>query len=220
MIVAALLLAMPLALPLDDDPAFVEGRQLYQASEYEQAVFRFQATALVADRPAPERARALMWLGLAYAGVGDSAAARRSFEDALRMDAQIAIPVEVSPKIEVEFQAVRAALAAAAAPSAPASSDEPPHPAVSPAAPNRGDPWVLAGGIGALGALCVIAGAVATGLAIANKGVIDDPEAFQDDAARAQVDRDVQVVAATALFGAGVLLFGGSGAVLAFDVGP
>jgi len=214
-----LLLVLPLAMPLADDPSFVEGQRLYQESEYEQAVFRFQTAALVADRPAGERASALMWLGLAYAGAGDSASARRAFEDALRLSPAATIPVEVSPKVEEDFLAVRAALAEAP-PRTPPPGAASTAPDARPDSPVRDAPWVLAGGIGALGALCVAAGAVATGLAVVNKGIIDDTETFQDDAARAQVDRDVQVAAAAALFGAGVLLLGGSGAVLAFDVGP
>lgn len=218
MSVLALLLALPLAAPLADDPAFVEGQRLYQESEYEQAVFRFQTAALVADRAAAERARALTWLGLAYAGAGDAEAARRAFEDALLLDPQATIPVEVSPKIEEEFEAVRAALAATPR-AAPASAHPPAPPGPPRAAPESGGPWVLAGSVGALGALCVAAGAVATGFAFANKGIIDDPETFQDDAARAQVERDAQVIAAAALFGAGALLLGG-GAMVVLDAAP
>src|SRR3990172_441730 len=82
--------------------------------------------ALVADRAPTERAVVLLWLGLAYAGFGDQAAARRAFGDAIRLDPSIAPPIEISPKVLDEIEGVRgqveAERASAPAPPRPTSS--------------------------------------------------------------------------------------------------
>ncbi len=207
-----LLLALLLGgAPVDEDPAFVDGKRLYQASEYEQAIFRLQEAALVNDRAPPERARVLMWLGLAYAGFGDGVAARRAFRDAVSLDEAVEIPVEISPKVEADLLAVRAEVAAerkqaATSMSAPAPAVEPPT--------GDGVAWELAAGMGALGALCVAGGSVASGFAVVNDGVVNDLETFQDDAAKAQDARDAQVGVAVVLYGVGALLLGVTGVVV------
>lgn len=210
MILVAALLVM--ALPLEQDPAFAEGRRLYEASEYEQAIFRLQEAALVVDRPSGERAQALMWLGLAYAGFGDTPAARHAFGDAIRLDPAIAAPIEISPKVTAELEAVREQVTAERAQALAAAASARP---AAPAPSEGGPPWALVAGVGALGTICVVAGAIATGFAVVNDGVVHDLETFQDDAARAQDERDAQVLAAAVLFGAGTVLLGGGGVVLA-----
>lgn len=207
-VLTALLLAV---VPLEEDTSFLDGRRLYEASEYEQAIFRFQEAALVADRAPADRAQVLVWLGLAYAGFGDAAAARRAFGDAIRLDRAIASPIEISPKVMDEIEAVRAQVAEEGAPPPPA-----PAPAPPPVVPDDGRvTWGLVAGLGTLGAICVVAGAVATGFAVVNDGIVKDLETFQDDAARAQDDRDAQVGAAVMLYGIGTVLIGGGGVLLA-----
>ena len=206
-LVAALLV---LTVPLDEDAAFLEGRRLYEASEYEQAIFRLQEAALVAERAPADRALVLLWLGLSYAGFGDTTAARRAFGDAIRLDADITAPIEVSPKVAAEIEEVRAEVTAERA----RVRVTPPPPAAPTAPPDAGTPWGLLAGVGALGTLCIVGGAVATGFAVVNDGVVRDLETFQDDAAHAQDERDAQVAAAVVLFGAGAVLIGGGGAIL------
>ncbi|MBI1946692.1 MAG: hypothetical protein HYS27_13425 [Deltaproteobacteria bacterium] len=213
MITIAALLA--LALPLGEDPAFAEGRRLYEESEYEQAIFRLQEAALVADREPTDRATVFLWLGLAYAGFGDVAAARRAFGDALRLEPTLAPPVEISPKVADEIEAVRSEVAAERAVlRAPATG--PPTP--TPDAPGDEHPWGLVAGLAGMGAVSVVAGGVAVGFAMQNHGIVNDLETFQDDAARAQDERDAQVIVAVVLFGAGTALLGGGGAVLVADL--
>jgi tetratricopeptide (TPR) repeat protein len=210
-----LLAALLSLIPLEEDPAFIEGRRLYEASEYEQAVFRLQRAALIEDRTPAERAEVFMWLGLAYAGFGDAGAARRAFSDAMRIEPTIHAPIEISPKVEAEIEAVRAETKSAHA-----------QPRVAPSTPpaevsgaSDGPPWAILVGTGALGVVCVVGGAVAAGFAWSSDQIVKDLDSFQDDAARAQDERDVQVVTASVLFGVGAVLVGG-GAALWFATLP
>jgi tetratricopeptide (TPR) repeat protein len=199
---------------LSDDAAFVEGKQLYEQSEYEQAIFRFQAASLETQHTDAERAQVLVWLGLAYAGFGDAASSRRAFADALRIDPSSPLPVEVSPKVETEFNAVRDEVARA--PRRPSGAAARPPPGTKPASKPDAQgahggsvmPWVGLG-VGALGVVCLAAGGVAAILAVQNNAVVQDLETFQDDAYAAQNARDVQTVVAAVAIPAGVLLAGG-----------
>lgn len=93
--------------PLDDDPNFIEAQKLYEELEFEQAIFRLQAAALVPGRPAHEQARVFVWLGICYGQSGNVASARRAFADAVRADVAVALPVTVAPELEELLVAVR-----------------------------------------------------------------------------------------------------------------
>jgi hypothetical protein len=201
-LVAALVIARALA----DDAAFVEGRRLYEASEYEQAMFRFQEAALVTERPPAERAQVFMWLGLAYAGLGDAESARRAFRDAIRVDGAVAVPIEISPKVEAEIAAVREEVRAAKASESKRVTLPPPTP---PAVANEGG-WVLPVVVGVAGAACVAGGVVSAGLAASSHARANDLETFQDEVPDAIAARDTQAVVAVGLAGVGVALLGGS----------
>lgn len=95
--------------PLEDDSNFVEAQQLYEDLEFEQAIFRLQAAALVPGRPAYEQARIFVWLGICYGQSGDVSSARRAFADAVRADVDVALPVTVAPELEELLVAVREA---------------------------------------------------------------------------------------------------------------
>ncbi len=205
--------AIALASALADDAAFVEGCRLYEASEYEQATFRFQEAALVVDRASSERAQVFMWLGLAYAGFGDAESARRSFRDAMRIDDAVAVPIEISPKVEAEVAAVREEVRAAKAAEAKRVEEKPPPPPVAPAG---GGSWVLPV-VGIAGAACVVGGVVSAGLAASSHARANDLETFQDEVPDAIAARDAQVAVAVGLAGMGVVLLGGSALFALFE---
>lgn len=103
----ALTLSGAVFAPLDDDPNFIEAQKLYEDLEFEQAIFRLQAAALVPGRPAHEQARLFVWLGICYGQSGDATSARRAFADAVRADIEVALPVTVAPELEELLVAVR-----------------------------------------------------------------------------------------------------------------
>src|SRR5207248_1354167 len=89
------------------DPAFEEGQRLYKALEYEQAIFRFEEVAVRPSIEPADKAQALMWLGLSYAGTGDLESAKRDFRQALVVDDALALPPTISPRIATIFEDLR-----------------------------------------------------------------------------------------------------------------
>jgi tetratricopeptide (TPR) repeat protein len=194
---------------LADDAAFVEGRRLYEASEYEQATFRFQEAALVATREPGEKAQVFMWLGLAYAGFGDAESARRAFRDAFRIDATVAVPVEISPKVEAEIAAVRGEVQAEVAARDAALKEERDAPPPPPPPPPVDDgAWVVPAAVGVTGTACVVGGVIAAGLAASSHARAVDLETFQDEVPGIVATRDTQAAIAAGLVGVGVVLVG------------
>lgn len=182
-----MLVAWLLALgSLGSDPAFVEGQRLYDQLEYEQAVFRFQEVALRPELPPEDRASALTWLGLGYAGAGSLDAARRSFVYAARAWPGVALPVEVSPALARLFDDAKRE--AATFPTAPLS----PTPATAPSEPSTppekaGDfPVLPAAGLAA-GATVAAAGVGMVVLSAVTFGAAQDKQLYQGDA-KAQLD--------------------------------
>lgn len=92
-------LAFSLALSLEGDEGFEDGVRLYKGLEYEQAIFRFEEVAVRPGLTPSDKATALVWLALCYAGTGDFEAARRDLGDALRTDASVQLPVNTSPRV-------------------------------------------------------------------------------------------------------------------------
>jgi hypothetical protein len=199
---------------LADNASFVEGQKLYEESEYEQSIFRLQAAALDPTLTPSERAQVFVWLGLAYAGFGDATSARRAFHDGLALDGSLALPVEVSPKVEAEFAAVQAQLADEARVKAAPKPAPPVAPPPPPSSKSSAVPFIgLA--VGGLGVVAVIGGGFAAVLALQNDAIVKDLDTFQDDAAKAQSARDAETVVAAMALPVGVLLVGGGIAVFA-----
>ena len=200
---AFLLLAATLA-----DPTFEEGVRLYQASSYEQAIFRFEEIAVRPGLAPSDKATTLLWLGLSYAGTGDLDAAKRSFRFALTADVTAALPTETSPVIVEMIEEIRKELTppvAAVEPVAPAESTpsetqpQTPSPSFSPA--------VIGGGIGAgLGALAIISGGVLALIAADQLAQASDPDAFQDDAITARDNAGATATAALVLIPLGAVV--------------
>lgn len=104
----ALLMFMAVAVPLDDDPTFKEGRRLYDELEFEQAIFRFEQAAQVDGRTPPELARLKMWVGVSHGQLGDFTRAGEAFRMAVDLDEKAEVPVPVSPKLDALLKNARA----------------------------------------------------------------------------------------------------------------
>jgi len=104
----ALLMLMAVAVPLDDDPTFKEGRRLYDELEFEQAIFRFEQAAQVEGRTPPELARLKMWVGVSHGQLGDFTRAGEAFRAAVDLDEKAEVPVPVSPKLDALLKNARA----------------------------------------------------------------------------------------------------------------
>ncbi|MCC7109101.1 MAG: hypothetical protein IT382_07430 [Deltaproteobacteria bacterium] len=184
---------------LAGDAAFDEGVQLYKSLEYEAALARFAELSARPELAAPDKAEALVWLGLCLAGTGDLDAAKRTFKAALSADANAALPTTtaVSPRVQAHF-----AEAAAEARSLVPPPPPPPPPPVEGAAPLP----LLPGGLLALGVVAAGGGAVLAGLAVDSLQQAENPDAFQDEAKAALDAANAQGVSAGILIAAGVAM--------------
>ncbi|ATB43606.1 hypothetical protein CYFUS_009086 [Cystobacter fuscus] len=132
--------------------ALSQAKAFYQALDYERCLKRLKRAGTL-KLSEPERAEVALYQGLCGAGLGQSKAARKSFQRALELDPQLQLPLGTSPRIVELFEEVGGkrrtrpaeapAVAAAPAPAAPAadvpsaSPAEPPAvtPGLKPAAP-------------------------------------------------------------------------------------
>ena len=103
----ALFLLIAVATPLVDDPAFKDGRRLYDELEFEQAIFRFEQAAQVADRSPADLAVLKMWVGVSHGQLGDFTRAGEAFRAAVDLDPEVQVPVPVSPKLELLLKNAR-----------------------------------------------------------------------------------------------------------------
>jgi hypothetical protein len=194
------------------DPSFVEGKKLYDQLEYEQAVFRFEELATKASLSPSDRAQALLWLGLSYAGAGNFDAAKRAFSDAAKNDATVALPIEVSKrlaklfadaKVEGVARAEADTKAAAAAPPPP-----PPPPPAAPVAapkPTSSPPYLAYAGIGG-GVLALAGGAALGGLCAVSYGSATNKAHFASDAKASLDQANIELAAAAVLVPVGVAI--------------
>ena len=182
---------------LAGDAAFDEGVQLYKSLEYEAALARFAELSARPELLAPDKAEALVWLGLCLAGTGDLDAAKRTFKAALSADANSALPTAtaVSPRVQALFEE-------AAAEARPLVPPPPPPPPVEVEAPLP----LLPGGLLALGVVAAGGGAVLAGLAVDSLQQAENPDAFQDEAKAALDAANAQGVSAGILIAAGVAM--------------
>lgn len=169
---------------LAEDPAFAEGRALYDQLEYEQAVFRFQEVALRPELAPEDQATALTWLGLSFAGTGNMDAARRAFVDAASLKPELTLPVEVAPALQQLFDDAHQEAQRRRAEARPSPTPNPvPPPA---AAADEAVPVLPLVGV-ALGAATLVGGAGLAGLSFATWEGAKDKQLFQADA-KAQLD--------------------------------
>jgi hypothetical protein len=175
------------------------GIDLYHAFEFEQAVFAFEQAAIDTELDPKERARALVWLGMAQGAASKTGAAQASFKRALSLDREAQLPEAVSPKLEELFAEAKAAVDATPPRKAP-----PPPPPPPPPDPSVVPSPMLYAGFGAVGAGALL-GIAAGGsylFALSKAAEAEDPKTFQDDAKGAL---DTANVAAGIAIGAGLL---------------
>src|SRR5579885_1913462 len=99
-IAAVLPIVVALAAGIETDPEFKSGQSQIDAFEYEKAAATFDKLSKRPSLPEPDRALALVWLGLACAELRDQARASVAFEDAVTADPLIVLPRDASPKIK------------------------------------------------------------------------------------------------------------------------
>jgi tetratricopeptide (TPR) repeat protein len=99
----ALLFVLALATPLE------EGQAHWRVMDLEKAAAKFEtAVTLAADEDA--RAAALVWLGVVHAELGDFSRAKSAFVSALKLRADVELPVnagEIPPRVRGLFEAAR-----------------------------------------------------------------------------------------------------------------
>lgn len=131
--VAAALLLAGLALAVDTgagDADLEKGIRQAQEGEFEQAIATLRAALpRLKDGPPQDLTRAHVYLGVAHLGLGDAAAARSSFLEALRADRALRLSAEeYPPRVLRAFEEARSAL-----PPEPPASARQPAPAAAPA---------------------------------------------------------------------------------------
>lgn len=213
------LLALALIASLQGDASFDAGCKLYDQLEYEQAVFRFQEVTLRPGLSPEDRATALAWLGLSYAGAGNPDAATRAFSDAARASAAVTLPVEVSPSLQQLFDDAKADVAAHPLP-APAVG---PTTGVGPAAPVSGGaaPSPVVPGVGvAVGGAALFGGVALAAVSAVTYGGAQDKRLFQQDAKSALDTANVELGAAYLLIPAGLVVGGVSAFFLTESLQP
>jgi hypothetical protein len=132
--VAAALVLAGLALAVDTgagDADLEKGIRQAQEGEFEQAIATLRAALpRLKDGPPQDLTRAHVYLGVAHLGLGDAAAARSSFLEALRADRSLRLSAEeYPPRVLRAFEEARSAL-----PPEPPASARQPAPAAAPAA--------------------------------------------------------------------------------------
>lgn len=189
----------------DFQPFFQSGVRLHKAMDFERALEQFQL-ARAQPHSADEDVQVSLYQGILLFELGQEAEAAEAFRTALSVRPQAALPVAVSPRIQLSFEKERAALAKLSPPAPPAKA-EPEAPKPAPAAavvekspsPSRGRTIggaVLTG----LGAASVVVGAIAYGSAWANYPKVERGEATRAEAE--EVDLDAKA-------GVGLLVAGG-----------
>ena len=126
-LIASLRSAAPPAAPGSID----EGIALYQSLQFEKATIAFQRLVLKGDVPPPTKAQAFLWLGLSYGQLGDTDAAKSSFQSAMDIDTTLKPPDDTPPALLTMLEQERTAAQARAAPTTeliPTLVKDPPPP--------------------------------------------------------------------------------------------
>jgi hypothetical protein len=226
------LLLFAAAEPLEQDSAFLDGRELYEQLRPAEAIRSFELSLSRSGRTDGEKARLRAWIGLCRGVSGDLEGSRRELELALDLDPMVALPDGAPPKIVGVFDEARAARAP------PPAEDPEPTPARGPEAVDVAppiEPTASDGGAlalwGAIGA-GVLGGAGVMGLLAGSSYAVDaallDAEADREDVTQRQaldtIDdaRRSAAAANTLLITSGVLAAGSVGldvfALLAEDL--
>ncbi len=191
----------------ESPPELRQGVEAYENFEYPEALRLLQAAAGRPGLSHPDQVRILLYLGLVHFTLGDRAPAEEAFEAALRLERELQLPADTSPKIAEVFEALRARLPPAPKP-APEVKPQPevepapkPGPAAGASAPgprNRVWTWVMAG----LGGAALAAGGACGYLASASQQEFEDAT-WASDAMDARAAAQDRALAANLLYGLG-----------------
>jgi tetratricopeptide (TPR) repeat protein len=201
--------------------------QLYEELEYERALDQLAKAKAFPRTPAQDVAIAL-YQGIILADMGRAEESRAAFRAGLRVQADAALPVKVSPKVEAEFENIRreyAEQAAARKQEMPAAPDRPqrqkPVASLKPSAPppeiqlsqpssgltvRRAAPYVLVGA-------AVVAGALGTYFGVQSRNQVSAARGSPTaESALSQLDRaNSNAKLANGFFaGAGAAAIGGA----------
>jgi hypothetical protein len=174
------LLASLLMAALAQEPDYVAGRSLYDAFEYEQALFRFQQALVKPGLTSKEQAEVSLWLALCLDGVGRASDADRAMGDAVALDAAAILPTTTSPAFEARFAAIKVAATATAATPATTTTTVAPTPTTTTSGPPVAA-FVLGGG----GGVALVGAAVLSVVAAERWGASTNETAFVDERAAA-----------------------------------
>jgi hypothetical protein len=121
---SALVLPTPIVAQPAQDPDLTRGIKQVDDGEYDAAILTLDGAArrLAQDpRKGRELSMAYLYLGIAYIGKGQEAAARARFREALQQAGDLTLnPEKYPPKVINVFEAARDEVKSAAAPAAPA----------------------------------------------------------------------------------------------------
>lgn len=198
---------------IESDAELKNGQQLMEAFDYERAAEVF---ATLAKRPGiadPDRAVALVWLGLAAAELRDQARASLAFEDAILADPLIVLPRDASPKIKALLEDARARVRLRPKATTPVQTITPtPEATAPPPAPGGGLAPIAIGTL-AVGGLVALAGGAVWGVGLAlRQQAIDEPfqskaAELRDQSVAAQVGGQVTTAVGVLALALGGILF-------------
>ncbi len=200
-----------LAAVVQGTPAFDDGVRFYKETEYELAMVQFQATSTRPDLTDADRALVLLWIGLSHAGLGNSDAAQRSFQQALEADPAVVLPPALPPAIVAQIEAQRVEVVAAKKAAPTTTLTTPTAPAASSDAP------VLGIGVSAAGGALIVVGGVMAALSAGALATANDPTQFQSDAKSALDTANGAAVAAGVLLPLGVAVTAGGVALVVLE---
>jgi hypothetical protein len=186
-----------------DDGAFDDGMSYYNRFEFEKASFRFRAATRSKDKPAPEVARAHLWLGLALAQAGDEVGAREAFIDAIALDKNVVLPMDAPPNLRPIFDD------AYAHPRAPQSADDVVGDVNKKAVDDAMPLTTIVGAVVAGGGVLAFAGGAIVGAVAVSQADAANQERFQDDALAAH-----EQAAGTATIANALLVTGAAASVV------
>jgi hypothetical protein len=205
--------------------SFEEGKRLYFDLEFELAVFRFREAAKAPELAPPDRASVYAWLGLSYAQIAETNAAKEAFIEAAKLDANVVLPSEANPPPKASELLAEAKKEVAnappptptPAPTPPPTTDATPAPAAPPATASEGGPLGMillasGGGVAVLGLAGVGAGAV-FGVIASDLAAQGNAADFQDDAKAFADQAEQNALLANVAFAVGGVLVAAGAAV-------
>jgi hypothetical protein len=183
------------------DPRLQAAIRDYEALELEHVITKVEELLFDARVPTPDRARALVLLGLTYAQLGEASTADQKLYEAFTLDIDAMVPVKVPKKVQRLIDAVRERVQAQPIPN-PETTTTTTTTTTDPAlAPGW---WLAAGGATAFGA-----GGGVIMLAFALQGCASQPTTTQQSAVDLTGAANGSLGMGAALAGVGVVVAAG-----------